>query len=374
MDADDVLIRAYNNCPNLNLALQQWYLSPQFVLMSQATQTFRTYVGSLLALTSAAYLDLQYLDSNPFELQNWYNVWDEFNTWNSTNGYAGNPVPNVGNMTLFEDGTIIPETGGLANVPYVSSKGPNLFGQITWLAYWLETNKMNSGLVGSYAGGPLLGDLNNKIVAATAAYTGSSNVSTQAYSAYALTSTYPRLVVISAHYNVQLGILGALKVDNFLQSLGRAAALNAAWISVPALNVTGAIPSAAATLVFELHRGSTGSYAVRAVFQNGPGTVASPKKYVTMPLPCQSAAGAAIGGQGACTLADFNGIIAGPIASAGTAATWCALCAAKTPMPCLAARTTASAGSVTRSGLGLVASALLMTIIVHTEAAMSNLW
>ena len=167
---------------------------------------------------------------------------------------------------------------------------------------------MNSGLVASYAGGPLLGDLNNRIDAATAAYTARSNTPTQTYLAYALTSMYPRSVVVSAHYNVQPCITGALKVDNFLKSLGRAAALNAAWISVPALNVTGAIPSAAATLVFELHRGSSGAYAVRAVFQNGPGIVASPKKYAITPLPCQSAAGAAIGGQGTSMLADFNSI------------------------------------------------------------------
>jgi hypothetical protein len=344
-DADDVLIRAYNNCPTLNTVISGWYSSPQFTAMSVATQSFRAHVGSLAGISTAALADLQYLgNNNAFDLRNWYNVWDQFNTWISTAGFAGNPMPDAGNMPMFTDSAIIPETGGLPNVPYAASRGPTLLGQITWLANWLETNKMNSDMVRGLAGGPILADLNSRISTAKAAQGQSGGSAAAAYSALSTAATYPRLVVISGHYNVQLGVLAALKVDKSFANRSAAAAAAAKWISVASLNVTGVIPSAAAVLAFELHRNSTGSgYAVRAVFQNGPGSSLAPTSYATMPLPCASDAGAATGGTGACTLEDFTALTASAVSSAGAPADWCSACGARTALPCAAARASSPA-------------------------------
>lgn len=70
------------------------------------------------------------------------------------------------------------------------------------LAYWLETSKMRSSLTGSLLGGALLGDLLAYIEKAVAAT-----------SANLVANIYYKLIHLSGHYNTQLGVLGALEVD-----------------------------------------------------------------------------------------------------------------------------------------------------------------
>lgn len=67
---------------------------------------------------------------------------------------------------------------------------------------------------------------------------------------------YPRLVVISGHYNAQLGLLAAMRLDSLLNDTQVAAAM---WVTAAGAgrNVTGSIPAAAAALVFELHQSVT---------------------------------------------------------------------------------------------------------------------
>ena len=96
--------------------------------------------------------------------------------------------------------------------------------------------------------------------------------------------------------------------------------------------MTGAIPSAAASLAFELHRsggGGQATLAIRAVMQNGPS-----KAHVTLPLLCASAAGAAVAGAGACLYAHFLNLTDQVVDESGPPAAWCRACVATIPMPC----------------------------------------
>ncbi len=61
---------------------------------------------------------------------------------------------------------------------------------------------MRSNLTGSLLGGPLLGDLLGYIQKAVAAT-----------SYKLLANIYYKIVHVSGHYNTQLGVLGALEVD-----------------------------------------------------------------------------------------------------------------------------------------------------------------
>ena len=154
---------------------------------------------------------------------------------------------------------------------------------------------------------------------------------------------YYKLVSLSGHYNTQLGLLAALGLE---AGAGPAAAAFV-WYR-PSL------PKLAAVLAFELHyapatAGSGGSsnssdsrmYVVRAVAQDGPSA-----SYVTVPLPCASAAAAAAlaaavnaatpaanataaaanaaAAVGACTLDDFVALAAPQ--SMPEAADWCSAC------------------------------------------------
>jgi hypothetical protein len=334
--------------------------------MSAATRALRAHVAGLAGTSAAALADLAYSDADAFSLRNWYNVWDQYNTWNRTAGSAGNPMPDAGNMPMLLDagGAAVPGTGGLGYVPAAAGRGRTLLGQITWLANWLETSKMRSDLVGPLAGGPVLRDLAGRISAATSAQQGGPAAGA-AYSAQASIATYPRLVVVSAHYNVQLGVLAALKADQ-APGLTRDRALALGWVTRADLNATGTIPAAAAALVFELHRSRAGDgYAVRAVMQDGPGpAAASPKAYAALALPCASAAGAALGGEGACTLDDFVRLSADAVRTAGAPADWCRACGAKAPMPCAAVTASAAAGAAGGGAAGGALLAGMMAIAV----------
>jgi hypothetical protein len=130
---------------------------------------------------------------------------------------------------------------------------------------------------------------------------------------------YYRFLTVSSHYNTQLGLLSALFAD-------QAAAPSYIW--------TQKIPSLAAVLVFELHatpppaasqqqqqQQQQRSYAVRAVFQDGPKS-----SYKTLALPCAVKGDVAevIAGPGACTLERFRAL-AGPTAL-NTSRDWCDAC------------------------------------------------
>jgi hypothetical protein len=158
--------------------------------------------------------------------------------------------------------------------------------QVSLLASWLETRKMASALTGPLLGAPLLADLSSRLAIAAAC-------------ANATASPYARLVLTSAHYNTQLGLLSALNMD----SLPAARAAAVPWLT--------RIPALASVLAFELHRVSGGgsnasaAHAVRAVVQDGPAA-----NYTALPLPCESDAGAALAGEvrmlRACHLQDCS--------------------------------------------------------------------
>ena len=291
-DADDVLIRTYSKCPAYDAKLLAWYSSPQFTNMSAASVPLRSYVASLLVGWPYA----NGLNNNT-DLQNWYNVYDAFNVWYTT-GY-GNPMPMVNS---------------------------SIYTQIVGLANWLESAKMASSLAGSYLGGPLLLDMQATMSAAV--------------DAIATGGQYIRLKVISSHYNVQLGLLAALRLDT---QLSPSVAATVPWLT--------AMPATAAVLAFEMHQLPVGStrrlrclscatssqFAVRAVLQNGPS-----KNYTVLPLPCTSATAQALAGAGACWLDDFVGLQAPAVAATGTPAAWCSACNIATPLPCAAAAAAAA--------------------------------
>ncbi|PNW86505.1 hypothetical protein CHLRE_02g089311v5 [Chlamydomonas reinhardtii] len=219
---------------------------------------------------------------------------------------------------------------GSAEFQSQANASAGLRAQIQDLAYWLEVRKMQPALTHNLLAGPLLADLLGSMSDAVEAAGNGSQL-------------YYKLVSLSGHYNTQLGLLAALGLE---AGAGPAAAAFV-WYR-PSL------PKLAAVLAFELHyapatAGSGGSsnssdsrmYVVRAVAQDGPSA-----SYVTVPLPCASAAAAAAlaaavnaatpaanataaaanaaAAVGACTLDDFVALAAPQ--SMPEAADWCSAC------------------------------------------------
>lgn len=158
---------------------------------------------------------------------------------------------------------------------------------MTVLAGWLETGKSRSGLAGSLLGGPLLADAVSHMQAATAALS-SAGADDDA-------TMYYKLLLVSGHYNTQLGLLAALKAD---VSAGAGAGVTTT-ISTPAPAIpwlNGNLPKTAAVLSLEMFKDGAApatapAFAVRTVAQDGPSA-----SYTVLPLPCASAAGEAIAG------------------------------------------------------------------------------
>ena len=151
------------------------------------------------------------------------------------------------------------------------SVNASVWADMVALANWLETSKMASALTGPLVGGPIVADVINRLLTVSSRHntTGVAN---------------ERLVVVSGHYNTQLGVLSALKMDALLPAAQAAAV---PWLT--------RIPATAAVLAFELFSsdGENGTfYATRLVAQDGPAA-----NYTVFPLPCASAAGAAIAGE-----------------------------------------------------------------------------
>lgn len=86
---------------------------------------------------------------------------------------------------------------------------------------------------------------------------------------------------------------------------------------------------------------------MRAVLQDGPG-----KFYTTVPLPCASAAAAALGGVGACALEDFQALIAPGAGLGGDTGAWCLACGATEPLACRAARSAGPQQQVASAAAG----------------------
>ena len=143
---------------------------------------------------------------------------------------------------------------------------------------------------------------------------------------------YYRLVLTSAHYNTQLGLISAMALDKFLTP----AALP--WLA--------SIPATSSVLAFELHTsadsatagqqaaegnqtaGQVPRFAVRMMVQNGPDA-----GYVPVPLPPCAASRAAdadidaaeaLAGPGACELGAFVRAFSG--SALKDAGAWCAEC------------------------------------------------
>ena len=187
---------------------------------------------------------------------------------------------------------------------------------------------MASALTGPLLGGPVLADIAARLAAASDTYAAASGTYATSYdNASALAPPVPRLLLLSAHNNVLMSLLSALRLDVLLAPADAAAV---PWLT--------AMPAAAAVLVFELHAdASSGALAVRVVAQDGPAA-----NYTVVPMPCAGAAASAVAGPGACTLADFLALAAPAAAAAGTPAVWCAACGNANAMPCVAAAAGAS--------------------------------
>lgn len=256
-DGAGVLIRSYTMCPAYDARLLDWYASEEFKQKEAETQPLRDTIAA-----AAPGLDTA--------LKNWWNVYDGFNVYRTYG--VGTPMPTISNAT---------------------------FDEMQQVAYWLETAKMRSELTGNLLGGLALADLLRYLDAAEAA-AASNDVEL----------VYYKLLHLSSHYNTQLGLLGALRIDR------DPAAANFNWFKK--------IPSLAALMAFELHSDSStrpADLAVRLVMQDGAG-----KPYTTIPLPCASAGDSAeaLAGPGACTLDAFRAL-AQPLAFNSTA-DWCTAC------------------------------------------------
>lgn len=259
----DAIIRGYTACPAYDNRLLEWYNSPEFQEKEAESQAFRDAVA-----TQAATIGVKLNTS----LTEWWNVFDGFNVYRTYN--VGNEMPPVDNET---------------------------FAEMQELAYWLETSKMRSNLTGNLLGGALLADLLEFLDRAVTVI--SANV---------LPNIYYKLVHLSGHYNTQLGVLGALEIDQ------DPAAADVTWFSK--------IPSLAALMAFELHGDTSGDQspqdlAVRLVMQDGPKA-----DYVTIPLPCASPGDSAevLAGAGSCSFDSFKALAAPK--ALNTLDDWCDAC------------------------------------------------
>ncbi|KAL4457857.1 hypothetical protein ABPG75_012722 [Micractinium tetrahymenae] len=277
----NTLTRAYTACPTYDTRLLNWYQSDEFKAKEADSAPLRDSIAANVSGLNTS-------------LTNWWNVYDGFNVYRIYG--VGTPMPDVDNQT---------------------------FAQMQELAYWLETSKMHSSLTGNLLAGPLLADLLSYLEAAATAAT--SNV---------VDPVYYKVVHLSGHYDTQLGILGAIALNQL------PAAANFTWFKK--------IPSLAAIMVFELHAsGSDGvpqSLAVRLVMQDGPSA-----NYTTIPLPCASAGDGAeaLAGPGACTLEAFTQMVQ-PLAM--NTSQWCDACA-NTGMTMCQLKTTAKALEVANATL-----------------------
>ncbi|KAG2425428.1 hypothetical protein HYH02_015034 [Chlamydomonas schloesseri] len=330
-DQNDILIRAYTKCPAYQAALDAWFDSAEFQAQADASAGLRAAVAERWPAADTS-------------LQNWWNVYDAINVYRTYG--LGAPTPN------FTD----------------------LFTPIQDLAYWLEVRKMQTRLTRNLLGGHLLADLLASLQGAAAAAANGSQL-------------YYKLVSLSGHYNTQLGLLAALGLD----AQAGAAAAAFVWYR-PSL------PRLAAVLAFELHavpataaapgNGSSSSsssssssnatvmYVVRAVAQDGPSA-----SFITVPLPCASAAAAAAlaaavnagaanataaaanaaAAVGACTLDDFVALAAPR--SMPEAADWCAACGNDDVSACRLARLQAEGGGGDEGEAWKIAVSVVVTFV-----------
>ncbi|PRW05761.1 acid phosphatase [Chlorella sorokiniana] len=256
-DGSGALIRSYTMCPAYDARLTDWYASDEFKAKEAETKPLRDTIAA-----AAPGLDTS--------LKNWWNVYDGFNVFRTYG--VGTPMPTIPDAT---------------------------FDEMQQVAYWLETAKMRSELTGNLLGGLVLADLVRYLDAAEAA-TASNDVEL----------IYYKMLHLSGHYNTQLGLLGALQIDQ------DPATANFTWFKK--------IPSLAAVMAFELHSDPStrpADLAVRLVMQDGAG-----KPYTTIPLPCASAGDSAeaLAGPGACSLDAFRAL-AEPLAF-NTTGDWCTAC------------------------------------------------
>lgn len=243
-DADDILVRAYTKCPAFEKRLAAWYASGAFAAKAAETAAFRNSIGALLQSRPTGV-------APDVRLENWYNVYDQFNVYLKT-GAVIRLLP--GRRAAFAWNGAITSCAGGSHAPSLTppaapppghgdpmpAVNASTYAQIAALASWLETSKMASSLTGSLLSAPLLADLSSRL--ATAAAVGASMVPD---------AMYPRLVVVSGHYNVQLALIGSMRLDALLSDAQVAAAR---WVTAASGKVTGSIPAAAAVLAFELHQ------------------------------------------------------------------------------------------------------------------------
>ncbi|KAL6746088.1 histidine phosphatase superfamily [Haematococcus lacustris] len=299
-DKDDWLIRTYNKCPAYDARLMAWFDSPQFQAKARDTAALR---AAFQALAPA-------LDCS---LENWWNVYDAWNVWQTFG--IGDPLPAL---------------------------KTSMFTQLVQLATWGEISKMSSNLTSNLLGGPLLADM--------LAY-----MDTTASAALTGTQVFPKLLHISSHYNVQLGVLAALALDTHPPAL---AALP--WLS-------SKLPALASTAVFELLApevqaavvgGELGQLAVRLVVQDGPEA-----SWQMVPLPCAVTGDAAaqLAGPGACSYPAFRALATA--AALPSAPSWCRACANTGAAACQTlaaqAREAAESRRADRMRDGLIAGVVL---------------
>lgn len=315
VDTNDVTTRAYSSCNSFNKILSSWYLSPEFNSKANETATFRNTILQAYINSNMTAIDTS--------LINWYNVWDAFNVYRSYG--VGDPVPNITSTQ---------------------------FSQMQALAYWLEVSKMRSSMAGNLLSGTVLQMAVDAMLDANASIAAAFDPLSSA------SDSFYQLVGLHGHYNTQLGLLSALKLDQYLPAVTafNASSPSGSWLSTGssvqlASNLTlppPKLPSAAAVLSFELfapsnvssifNRSNSSSpllpptLAVRLVVQDGPG-----KAYFVLPLPCSSALATTIGGQGSCTLNDFVSMVLSQN-MALQPSQWCSACANYVAETCVAAQ------------------------------------
>lgn len=164
-------------------------------------------------------------------------MYDAFNVWRTWG--VDNPLPAIDNETFTQVGAPGPSTPGtwcsltgrvlsvLMLLAAAVCAGCCLVRQVTELAMWLETSKMDPGLTGSLLGGGLLGDVLHRMAAAEAAYQANSQVSSLPVCAvlpFCLCVSLPQQTGLAPHSctscrSLQQLQAGSLHLDGFLHSL-----------------------------------------------------------------------------------------------------------------------------------------------------------
>jgi len=246
VDAEDWVVRAYTKCPKITAKLGEWMTSEEFRQKETQSEGLRRQIRQALLSDSNPrnYTGSGSQQADSVPLRDWWNAYDALNVADQ----SGQPLV---------DQTVLREVANLVA--------------------WIEARKFGVKVAGNLCGGPLLGDI-------------AQRMSTM------VTREGPRLIHYSAHYATMLCLLTSLgfAVDG---------AYSSAWLSSSPFAL-------GSVLAFEVSLGSEGQTLVKLWYWSGD-------DWWPVHLPCDNTSGT-------CSVQQFVGVAT--VAAPSSVESWCTAC------------------------------------------------